>query len=217
MDIIKLKTRPRSGSGKSYTRKARMQGWVPAIYYGRNHEPVNIEVDGKEFATIVRTKKLTHLIDLGIGSNGDDSIAVIREVQRHVLKDNIFFHIDFQKVAMNEKVTIEVPVVTVGISVGVKENNGVLGVPVKKVTIECMPSDIPENITIDVSALDIGDSIHVRDVVVPNITIKEAPEEVLAVVTHATREEDAAKSEEAAEAGAAAPAAASSASEAEKK
>jgi large subunit ribosomal protein L25 len=118
---------------------------------------------------------------------------------------------------MNEKVTIEVPVVTVGISVGVKENNGVLGVPVKKVTIECMPSDIPENITIDVSALDIGDSIHVRDVVVPNITIKEAPEEVLAVVTHATREEDAAKSEEAAEAGAAAPAAASSASEAEKK
>ena len=70
MDIIKLKTRPRSGSGKSYTRKARMQGWVPAIYYGRNHEPVNIEVDGKEFATIVRTKKLTHLIDLGIGSNG---------------------------------------------------------------------------------------------------------------------------------------------------
>lgn len=217
MDIIKLKARPRSGSGKSYTRKARMQGWVPAIYYGRNHEPVNIEVDEKEFATIVRTKKLTHLIDLGIGSNGDDSIAVIREVQRHVLKDNIFFHIDFQKVAMNEKVTIEVPVVTVGIPVGVKESNGVLGIPVKKVTIECMPSDIPENITIDVSALDIGDSIHVRDVVIPNITIKEAPEEVLAVVTHATREEEAAKPEEAAEAGAAAPAAASSAPEAEKK
>lgn len=204
MDIIKLKTRSRNGSGKSYTRKARMQGWVPAIYYGRNHEPVNIEVDEKEFATLVRTKKLTHLIDLGLKEN-DESIAVIREVQRHVLKDDVFFHVDFQKIAMNEKVTIEIPVETFGLPIGVKDNGGVLGSPVKRVKIECMPSDIPEKISIDVSALDVGDSIHVRDVVVPNIVIKESPDEVLAVVTLPSREEEVAKpgAEGAAEAGAA--------------
>lgn len=204
LDIIKLKTRSRNGSGKSYTRKARMQGWVPAIYYGRNHEPVNIEVDEKEFATLVRTKKLTHLIDLGLKEN-DESIAVIREVQRHVLKDDVFFHVDFQKIAMNEKVTIEIPVETFGLPIGVKDNGGVLGSPVKRVKIECMPSDIPEKISIDVSALDVGDSIHVRDVVVPNIVIKESPDEVLAVVTLPSREEEVAKpgAEGAAEAGAA--------------
>lgn len=206
MEIIKLSARPRTGSGKSYTRKARVQGWVPAIFYGRNLDPVSIEVNHKEFSTIVRQKKLTHLIDLGVGKSSEDSIAVIRDVQRHVIKDDFYYHIDFQHVAMNEKVTVEVPVILSGIAIGVKLNGGILGSPIKMVKIECMPMDIPEHVTIDVSALDIGDSIHVRDVVIPNLTIKEAPEEVLAVVTHPTREAEAATA--AVSEGTAAPAAA---------
>ncbi len=187
MEIISLSARPRTGSGKSYTRKARAQGWVPAIYYGRNMDPVHIEVNQREFATIVRTRKLTHLINLGIGKASEESIAVIREVQRHVIKNDLFFHIDFHHVAMNEKVIVEVPLVLSGLAIGVK-NGGILGSPVKVVKVECMPMDIPENVTIDVSALDIGHSIHVRDVVIPNLTLKEAPDEALAVVTHPTRE-----------------------------
>ena len=196
MDIIKLTARPRSGAGKSYTRKARAQGWVPAIYYGRDREPMSIEVNHREFNSIVRNKKLTHLIDLGVGQDQDDSIAVIREVQRHVLKDDKFYHIDFLHVDMNKKVTVECPLELSGTPVGVKEG-GVLGHPVKRVKIECMPGDIPEKVVIDVSGLNIGKSIHVRDVVLPNLTLKEAPEEVLAVVTHPTRESEEAKSEEA--------------------
>ena len=210
MEIIKLKARPRTGAGKSYTRKARVDGWIPAIYYGHNREPVSIEVDNKEFAAIVRGRKLTHLVDLGVGKNQDDSIAVIREVQRHVVKTDRFLHIDFMHVAMNEKVTVEVPLVLEGLPLGVKEG-GVLGHPVKNVRIECMPMDIPERVTIDVTNLNIGDSIHVRDVSVPNIVIKESPDEVLAVVTLPTREAEVAKPEEAAAEGAAAPAAAGSA------
>ena len=191
MDIIKLKARPRTGTGKSYTRKIRLQGWIPAAYYGEGIEPQNIEIDKKEFAAIVRGKKLTHLVDLGLAGGKEASIAVIREVQRHVIIDDKFLHIDFQHVAMDKKVTVDCPLLLTGIPIGVKESGGVLGHPVKLLKIECMPTEIPENITIDVSALAIGDSIHVRDVSFPNIVIKASPDEVLAVVTHPTREEEA--------------------------
>jgi large subunit ribosomal protein L25 len=188
VEIIKLTARPRTGSGKSYTRKARASGWVPAIYYGRKLDPVHLEVNHKEFATIVRTRKTTHLIDLGLGKANDESIAVIREVQRHVIKNDVFFHIDFHHIAINEKVIVEVPLILAGLAIGVKDYSGILGSPVKTVKVECMPLDIPENVTIDVSALNVGDSIHARDVVLTNLTLKEAPEEVLAVVVHPTRE-----------------------------
>lgn len=188
MDIIKLKTRTRTGTGKSYTRKTRTNGWIPAIYYGKTTEPVCIEVDEHEFSAIVRKRHLTHLIDLGLGQTQEESIAVIKEVQRHVIKDSFFYHIDFQHVAMNEKVTVHCPVEVTGIAIGVKDENGVLGNPVKSLTIECFPMDIPDKIFIDVSALHVGNSIHARDISIPNIIIKDAPEEVIAVVTHATRE-----------------------------
>lgn len=188
MEIIKLKTRTRTGSGKSYTRKARAMGWIPAIYYGKKTQPLSIEVDGHEFAAIVRNKLLTHLVDLGLDHQQEDSIAVIKEVQRHVIKDSFFYHIDFQHVAMNEKVTVHCPVHIVGLAIGVKDENGVLGNPVKSLTIECFPMDIPEKIDVDVSTLHVGNSIHIKDIIVPGITIKDSPEEVVAVVTHATRE-----------------------------
>ncbi|MBN1127397.1 MAG: 50S ribosomal protein L25 [Chitinispirillaceae bacterium] len=190
MEIIKLKARPRSGTGKSYTRKIREQGWVPAVYYGEGIEPMNIEIDKKDFATLVRGKRLTHLVDLGLSGGKEASIAVVRDVQRHVLIDDKFLHVDFQHVVMDKKVTVDCPLILAGIPIGVKDAGGVLGHPVKTLKIECMPTEIPENITIDVSALAIGDSIHVRDLSVPNVTIKASPDEVLAVVTHPTREEE---------------------------
>lgn len=190
MEIIKLTARPRSGTGKSYTRKVRLQGWVPAVYYGQGIEPQNIEINKMEFAAIVRNKKLTHLIDLGLSGGKEASIAVIRDMQRHVIIDDKFLHVDFQHVAMDKKVTVDCPLLLTGIPIGVKDSGGVLGHPVKTLKIECMPTDIPESISVDVSALAIGDSIHVRDVSFPNITIKASPDEVLAVVTHPTREEE---------------------------
>ncbi len=202
MEIIKLTARPRTGSGKSYTRKARAQGWMPAIYYGKKMDPVQLEVNQKEFATIVRNKKLTHLFNLGLGKTEDDSVAVVREFQRHVVDRNNYLHIDFHHVAMNEKVIVEVPLILEGIPVGVKLNGGVLEAPVKQVKVECMPLDIPENVKVDVSALDVGQSIHVRDVVISGLTLKDSSDEVLAVVTHATA--DAPATEVAAEAAAAA-------------
>ncbi|GBU22587.1 LSU ribosomal protein L25p [Fibrobacteres bacterium R8-0-B4] len=211
MEIVKLKARERSSAGKSYTRKARAAGWIPAVYYGQG-EPRKIEVPHKEFAAVVRAKQTTHLIDLGLG---EGAIAVIRETQRHVLKDDLFYHLDFFHVDMSKKVTTDVHLEFVGVPVGVKDDGGVLGHPLKAVRVECLPADIPEKLSVDVSALKIGDSIHVRDISVPNLTLKHAPDDVLAVVTHPTRETTAAaataEGEGAAAAGAAAPAAAGAA------
>jgi large subunit ribosomal protein L25 len=202
LEIVKLKARERSSAGKSYTRKARAGGWIPAVYYGQG-EPRKIEVPHIEFAAVVRARQTTHLIDLGLG---EGAIAVIREVQRHVLKDDIFYHLDFFHVDMSKKVSTEVPLEFVGVAVGVKDDGGVLGHPLKAVRVECLPADIPEKVRVDVSALKIGDSIHVRDLSVPNLTLKHAPDEVLAVVTHPTREAAAAPAAEG-DAAAAAPAA----------
>jgi large subunit ribosomal protein L25 len=193
VEIIRLNARPRSGTGKSYTRKIRDQGWVPAVYYGVGRKPENIEVNKKELAAVVRNKKLTHLFDLGLSGGKDASIAVVREVQRHVVNDDLFMNVDFQHVAMDKKVTVDCPLELTGIPIGVKEAGGVLGRLVKTLKIECMPTEIPEKISIEVSHLEIGDSIHVRDVKIPKVVIKASPDEVLAVVTHPTREEEVAK------------------------
>ncbi|MDO5576069.1 MAG: 50S ribosomal protein L25, partial [Fibrobacter sp.] len=189
MDIIKLKTRLREGRGKSYTRKARAQGWIPAIYYGHNLDAISIEVDHKEFAAIIRNRKSAHVMDLGIGQNQEKSMAVIREIQRNVIKDELFYHIDFMHVNMDEKVVVEIPVEITGNSIGVKMG-GVLGNPIKTVMVECLPMDIPERITIDVTDLDIGQSIHAKDVNIAKLTLKELPDEVIAIVTHPTRDNE---------------------------
>jgi large subunit ribosomal protein L25 len=205
LEIVKLQARERSSVGKSYTRKARAGGWIPAVYYGQG-EPRKIEVPHREFAAVVRARQTTHLIDLGLG---EGAIAVIRETQRHVLKDDFFYHLDFFHVDMSKKVTTEVSLEFVGVPVGVKDDGGVLGHPLKSVRVECLPADIPDKVPVDVSALRIGDSIHVRDISIPGLTLKHAPDEALAVVTHSTRESAAAaaSAEGEAAAGGAAPAA----------
>jgi large subunit ribosomal protein L25 len=190
LDIVTLKARSRSGSGKSYTRKARVQGWIPAIYYGRNRNPQTIEIDAVEFATVVRSKKTRSLFNLGLSDEGGEAVAIIKEIQRDIINRKMFLHIDFQRVAMDEKVTVSVPVELTGLPpIGVKETGGVLQHAAKALRVECLPANIPDKIFVDVSMLKIGDSIHVRDISIENAVIKDSPDEVVAVVIVPTSEE----------------------------
>jgi large subunit ribosomal protein L25 len=191
VEIIKINARPRTGTGKSHTRKLRVQGWIPAVFYGHKIKSQNIEISEREFAAVVRAKQTTHLLDLGLGGEYG-SLAIIKDTQKDVLKTNVFFHIDFQHASMDEKITVKCPLEITGIPVGVKDEGGVLGHPTQIIEIECLPADIPEKVTIDVSGLHVGNSIHVRDVNVPKITIKEPEDLVLAVVTHSITESDSA-------------------------
>ena len=190
MDIIKLKARPRSGSGKSYTHKARISGWIPAIYYGRSKQPKTIEIDANEFTHLVRAKKIRSLFNLSLTEEeGGEAVAIIKEIQRDTIDRKQFLHIDFQRVAMDEMVTVGVPVELTGLPpIGVKEMGGVLQHPAKIIRVECLPANIPEKICVDVSMLKIGDSVHVRDITVQNAVIKDSPDEVVAVVIVPTEE-----------------------------
>jgi large subunit ribosomal protein L25 len=190
LNVVKLKTRPRQGKGKSYTRKIRRQGWIPGIYYGHNMEARCIEVDCKDFGALVRGGKTTHLIDLGLSEAEGESVAIIKEIQRDVLLPGHIEHIDFQHTAMNEEVTVECPVEIVGEAIGVKEEEGVLSRPVHHLTIHCLALNIPERISVDVSGLHVGEAIHVRDLKVADVTIRNSPDEVVASVTHATKIEE---------------------------
>ena len=184
MDIINLKARLRTGSGKSYTRKNRNMGWIPAVYYGHSRETINIEVDAREFAAIVRGRKTTHLINLELPGQESDGRSVIKEIQKNVIKNNQYYHVDFQHVAMDEKISVNVPIHILGTAIGVKEDGGILNHPKRTLSVECLPGDIPEFVEIDVSELKIGNSIHVSDLSIPNAEINDSPEEVIAVVVH---------------------------------
>jgi large subunit ribosomal protein L25 len=208
LDIVKLTARVRPGSGKSYTHKARAQGWIPAVYYGRKRTAQNIEIQAIDFSKLVRNRKTRNLVDLGLVEEKGEAIAIIKEIQRDILDEKKFIHIDFQHVAMDENVTVKVPIELAGIATGVKEQGGVLGRAAKFLNVECLPVNIPEKVSVDVSNLKIGDSIHVRDISVPNAVIKDSPDEVIAVVTVASVEEDKPKEAEAAAEGAAGGAAA---------
>lgn len=182
MDIVNLKTRLRTGSGKSYARKTRRQGWIPAVYYGHNRDTMSLEVELKEFCALVRNKKTSHLINLGLEEGDDSDIAIIKDIQKHVLTDNFYYNIDFQHINMDEKICVYCRINLVGIPDGVKDDGGILSHQTRQIEIECLPTDIPEMIDVDVAGLRIGDSVHVSDISVPKIVIKDAPEEVIAVV-----------------------------------
>ena len=182
MEVLELKARLRNGTGKSYTRKTREQGWIPAVYYGHDKETKHIEVDAKEFQSLVRAKKTKHLINLKLDGGNGDTTSIIKDIQRHVLLDNLYFHIDFQSVSMDEKIGVECPVVLTGTPIGVREEGGILNQIIRTISIECLPGDIPENLEIDVSELRLGKSIHVSDLSVEKFEIKASPEDVVAVV-----------------------------------
>ena len=111
-----------------------------------------------------------------------DGMAVIKEIQRNVIKDSQFYHVDFQHVAMDEKISVNIPIHIVGTAIGVKEDGGILNHPKRTILVECFPGDIPEYVEIDVSELKIGSSIHVSDLSLPNAEIKDTLEDVVAAV-----------------------------------
>jgi large subunit ribosomal protein L25 len=177
----KLVAEKRDGAGKGVARKLRAAGRVPAILYGHGMPPLPLSVDSKE---------LFHLFHTGAGANvlvdlvvdGAEHLAMPREVQRDHIKGR-FIHVDFLVVRRDEKIEIDVPVRVAGESPGVKAG-GVLEHHLWDIHVECLPTNVPEAIEVDVSRLEIGDSLRVADLTAPNgVTILTNPDEsVIAAV-----------------------------------
>ncbi len=191
MAIVTLKSTRRAGVGKGVARRLREAGNVPAIYYGRGEEPVALTLQVKELETLIHGSAGSNVIvDLKVeGAAAADRKAILREIQRHPVRGNIL-HVDLQHISLSERITVEVPVVLVGVPTGVKDGGGILEHLLREVEVECLPTDIPEKLTVDVSNLNIGESVHVSDLVIGNVEVRtEAARTVATVVPPTVLEE----------------------------
>lgn len=165
-----ITARSRDGRGKGAARQTRRDGRIPGVLYGHGEDSVPLSVDAHELQKLVHAISIENtIVDLDLGS-GEPYKVLIRELQRHPFRDE-FVHIDFFHVAMDEKIQVEVPIVLVGTPTGVKNKGGVLDHQLRELEVFCLPGSIPEKIELDVSDLDIGDSIHVSDIQLPDVEI----------------------------------------------
>jgi large subunit ribosomal protein L25 len=166
---IKLAAQTRTTAGRSAVQKIKQQGLVPAVIYGGKDKPVNLQISAREIANLLSHTVGEHvLVELEIADGGKTTnrLALIQEVQHHPLKGGVL-HVDFHAVNANEKIHAEIPVEAVGEPTGVKNYGGILELNVHSIEVECFPRDLPEIIRVDVSELNIGDALHVKDLQLP--------------------------------------------------
>jgi large subunit ribosomal protein L25 len=168
MKSVPLKAFPRSQVRRGEVKKLRAGGRVPAVIYGRLAAPQNLEIGAKEFGDLLSHSVSENLlVDLSIADDARaQRLALVQEIQHHPL-DGKVLHVDFHEVAENEKVTVMIPVETTGEAVGVKTGGGVLEHVLFKLKVRCLPKDLPEQITVDVSALELNKTIHIGELQVP--------------------------------------------------
>jgi large subunit ribosomal protein L25 len=183
MAKVELKVKVRDQVGTGSARRTRMEGFFPAVLYGEGEDARALAVDCKEFYPVVRTTAGENVIlDLRIeGREGGECIAIIKEIQYHPVRRDIL-HVDFQHISMAKKIVIRVPVEIKGEAFGVKTRGGILEVIHREIEVECLPANIPDVLTLDVSELDVGDSLQVKDLRVENATIVSDPNETVVTI-----------------------------------
>jgi large subunit ribosomal protein L25 len=177
-----ISAKEREGRGKGAARSARREGRIPGILYGHGEESVALSVDAIDLKKLVHSISVENtIVDLDLGGSEPYKV-LIRELQRHPVRDE-FVHIDFFHVAMDEKIQVEIPIVLIGTPTGVKNKGGVMDHQLRELEVYCLPGNIPEKIELDVSNLDIGDSIHVSDIQLDDVEIlAELDRSVVAVL-----------------------------------
>jgi large subunit ribosomal protein L25 len=188
--IVALAARSRTTTGKGPARQARLRGEVPAVIYGhgRVSESLIIEAQALEKA-LTGIEPESTIIELAV--DGKTTKALIREIQRHPIRPDII-HVDFYEIHATEKVRLRIPLHLVGTPDGVRNAGGVLDQVTRDVEIEVLPEHIPDRVELDVTPLKIGDSLHVRDLTIPNATIHAPPDLTIATVVPPRAEEVAA-------------------------
>jgi large subunit ribosomal protein L25 len=203
MKSVALNAVPRVLARRAGAKTLRAAGCVPAIIYGRQAPPQNLEIKAKEMEDLIHHSISENLlVDLTVKDDARPKrLALVQEVQHHPLSGKVL-HVDFHEVAENEKVTIMVPVETVGEAEGVKTEGGVLEHVMFKVKARALPKDLPELITVDVSHLKIGQAIHLGELKAPAGVelVGDKGMAVIAIAAPRTEEEEAAELAAAAEA-----------------
>lgn len=165
MATVQLNAALRDNAGKGAARTLRGQGQVPAIIYGHKRQPQALSINSRDLDKLLSTISAESTV-IELNLDGTTSRTLIREIQRHPFKREIL-HVDFQELVAGEKVTVSIPVVLLGVPEGVRLGGGILDQTMRELEIKCDPADIPNHLEADVNALQIGSSLHVRDLKIP--------------------------------------------------
>lgn len=191
MEEIFLDAELRDGIGRGKANDLRGQGFVPAVAYGEGNVSQPIKISSHQLIQLVHQYRIENaIINLRIKDDLKKSRpCIIKEIQYHPVRGNIV-HVDFNEVSLTKAIKVNVPVIVKGEATGAKQEGGSLEHILWEIEVECLPTDIPKGIEVDVSALKIGDSIHIKDMQVPaNIKIINDPQAVVLSVAAPIKEE----------------------------
>jgi large subunit ribosomal protein L25 len=188
MEKVVLKATKRDVVGKQ-VKAMRREGKLPAVIYGRHNEPIIISLDSHTASLALGRLSSSSLVTIDV--DGTEYATLVREKQRDYIKNRIL-HVDFLAVSQDETLTATVSLHFIGVSIAVKDYNAVLVHNLEELEVECLPADLPERIDVDISVLSrIGDGIRVRDIKVSDkVRILENPDTMIAVATAPKVEEE---------------------------
>jgi large subunit ribosomal protein L25 len=168
-------------TGTRSSRRLRADGKVPAVVYGLGRDPVAVTVDWRELRTALITDAgVNALIDLSIEGEGDSQLAIVKDMQRHPIRQTVD-HVDFLLIRRDQEITVDVPLVAEGEARGVEDEGGMIETLQNSLPIKAMPGSIPDQLTYDISSMAIGDTITVADLSLPaGVTTDVEPDEVIA-------------------------------------
>ncbi len=198
MDKPILHARTRQIKGKGAAKKLRNSNQIPAVFYGPNREPLKLAMDYPELEGFIkRTGGENIILDLRVKSDGGTETlnVILKDLQVDPIKD-IYLHADFYEISMDKEITVNVPIHLINTPAGIEEG-GILQHVRRELTVSCLPDKLIEALEVDVSQLEIGDSVHIRDLVLPEgITSLDEEDLTIAVVAAPTVEPEEAVEEE---------------------
>jgi large subunit ribosomal protein L25 len=187
---VKLSAQPRTAIGRSAVRKLKAIGVVPAVIYGAKDKPEPLQISKREISALLSHAAGENiLVELEVAGGGN-RLALVQEVQHSPIGGDVL-HVDFHAVSMDETIEADVPLEPTGTANGVKNFGGLLEQSLRALSIECLPRDLPDVITVDVSALNIGDAIHVREIPLPSGVTAKNPGDLTAFSVMAPTVEEA--------------------------
>ena len=181
---VALTATPRSTQGTRPVRRLRQEGLVPGVIYGREVKPVPVAVNARQLLRVLQATHGEHaLVSLRLDDGkGWEKPVLVQDVQHHPVTGRVI-HVDFHAIVLTERLRVKVPLALLGEPVGVKQEGGLLEHFLREVEVECLPTEIPARLELDISAMKIGDTVHVRDLTTPpNTKITADPEGAIASV-----------------------------------
>ena len=193
MDFVELHASLREGTGKEINKKLRNNGLVPAVVCKKGEDTQSLKIDKKALFTSLHTEAGENVIVklcIDGAKKKKERIVIVKDIQRDPVKD-VLLHVDFQEISLTDTLKVKVAIAAKGEAAGVKQDGGVLQHVLWELELECIATNIPEKIEVDVTNLKMGESIQVKNIIAPkDVKVLDDPESVVFSVEHPKKVED---------------------------